>query len=413
MKSATPIWFPDWEGETIIIVGSGPSAVDVPLDLGIGRARFIAINNSWEICPWADALYACDHQWWEAKNGCPEFRGALRVCVDYRVKNHPEWGIKLLACEKTGDRFILNQPGTVGWGGNSGFNCLNFAAQLHPAKIILVGFDMRKDLGSHWHNPHTGIGLSNPSAFSIDRWRRVTDAVAKQLAGIDITVINCSPISALKNYPKMAFEDAIDYKPGDALPPPPFVPSSARPSIECPVPIEERKLLEPINGYRTMLELGNKRNAAGTYKDYFRHMGFDHVSIDMNGKDGALPLNLEEPLNLGRRFDVVTNFGTSEHVDQQEPCWRNTIEHCEKVVISTTPFPGDWSWHGRWYPKPDFYKALAELNGFNLERFYVSGASPRRMLFARMNKVKDLPFAMPPIATFYKNRAGQKVGRYG
>jgi hypothetical protein len=386
----------------------------VPLDLGIGRAKFIAINKSWEICPWADALYACDHQWWEARSGCPEFRGELKICVDYRVKNHPEWNIRLLACEKTGDRFIMDPLGTVGWGGNSGFNCLNFAAQLRPSKILLVGFDMTKRFGAHWHEPHdVTTGLSNPSAFSIDRWRRVTDGVSRHLRDLGIVVINCSPVSALKHFPKMTFEDALNYKKGEPLPPPPPLPAEAWPTIDCPLPADEMALLKPIDDCRTMLELGNKRNRAGSYKDYFRQLGFDHVSIDLNGNDGALPLNLEEPLGLGRRFDVVTNFGTSEHVAKQEPCWRNIVEHCGNILVSTTPFPGDWSWHGRWYPRPDFYKQFAELNGFALERFYLSGSTPKRMLFARLCKLKDVPFQMPPFSTFYENRQGKKVGRYG
>ncbi|RWH78079.1 class I SAM-dependent methyltransferase [Mesorhizobium sp.] len=102
----------------------------------------------------------------------------------------------------------------------------------------------------------------------------------------------------------------------------------------------ERKLVAPLVG-NTMLEFGNKKNAMGTYKDCFIAHGFEHVSVDLNGKDGTLERDLQVPLSLGR-FDIVTNFGTTEHVAEQEPAWRNAMESTGQVFVSTTPAPGYW-----------------------------------------------------------------------
>jgi hypothetical protein len=124
-------------------------------------------------------------------------------------------------------------------------------------------------------------------------------------------------------------------------------------------------------------------------------------------------LDLQKPLSLGQRFDIVTNFGTSEHVDNQEACWRNILDHCGRVLVSTTPLPGDWKWHGRWYPRPDFFTTLAKDNGFSLDRLYVDGMQPRRMICARMTRIKDKDFSMPPETMIYRNSAGQKIGAYG
>lgn len=408
-----PAWYPSWRGETVVLVGSGPSAIDIPLELGIGRARFVGINTSWRLCPWADVLYACDYQWWLHYGGCPEFKGPLRVCVSPQILNRPEWKVNYLECAKPDDRMLLDRPGIVGWGGNSGFNALNFVAQLKPEKIILVGYDMCKHWGAHWHSPHPQ-GMSNPTFATIKRWLRVTDGAAGVLSTAGITVVNCSPISALSAYPKMSFAEALDYRNGDAFTP---LASPAEPArlMPNPLPAAEAELLDPIESVRTMLELGNKKNTIGTYKAYFRNLGIEHVSVDLNGSDGALPLDLQKPLGLGRRFDCVTNFGTSEHVDNQTECWRNIAEHAADVVVSTTPMPGgkDWSWHGRWYPLPEFYQAFAKQNGFDLERFYVSGQAPRRMLFARLKRKSEPPFKMPPLGLIYRNGAGKKVGAYG
>lgn len=204
---ARPQWYPDWAGETIVIVASGPTAKDVPLDLAKGHARVIAINDSWRLCPWADILYACDIAWWTAHKGCPEFAG-LKVSIDIGTSAFPLWNVRRLVCTRRDDRMEFDNLGTVGWGGNSGFNAYNLAVQLAPSKIILVGYDMQLRDGLHWHGAH-GLGLYNPKAGNVERWRRCVDTPAKMVADRGIKVINCSPTSALRNYPKMSFAGAL------------------------------------------------------------------------------------------------------------------------------------------------------------------------------------------------------------
>ncbi len=172
-----------------------------------------------------------------------------------------------------------------------------------------------------------------------------------------------------------------------------------------PIPPLEANLLTPLVG-TTMLELGNKRNATGTFKDYFAGIGIEHTSVDLNGKDGALPLDLQQPLNLGR-FDMVTNFGTTEHVAEQEPAWRNVIEAAAAVIVSTTPLPGDWKKHGRWYPTEAFYRELARLNGFTVQRLYVDGPIGKRLIFARLLRWTEMEFTMPDASLIFDN------GNYG
>jgi hypothetical protein len=137
------------------------------------------------------------------------------------VRELTKWGVKFLYCEKPSDT-IRWESGGVGWGGNSGFNALNMVAQLAPAKIILVGYDMTRKNGAHWHDPHP-TGLSNPTNGSIDRWRIVMDNAAKTLAEHGNYVINASEDSTLRNYAKMSFQEALDYVPGDPFPAPTWV----------------------------------------------------------------------------------------------------------------------------------------------------------------------------------------------
>lgn len=159
---------------------------------------------------------------------------------------------------------------------------------------------------------------------------------------------------------------------------------------------EEFALFMPLVG-NSMLELGNKKNGEFVYKRWFESKGFRHISVDTNGLDGAIALDLAQPLNLGT-FDMVSNIGTSEHVGYgQEQCWRNICEamHVGSVLVSTTPAPGNWAWHGWWYPSEQFYRDLASLNGLRLDALDLVHDAPRSMWFARMTRVQDSPFIMP------------------
>lgn len=208
MKSATDVhkrstvYFPDWTGDTVVVVAGGPSAADVALDMGIGRARFIATNKSWRLAPWADMLFAVDWRFWKAFGGVPEFNG-MKVTSDHYCQ-HKHWGVFALKSPRVNNDVLCNNWPTIAWGGNSGMGALNIAHHLGAAKIIMVGFDMNDT--SHWHPPHDEPELTNPIQQNVDRWRRVVDAAAPRFRA---RVINCSPRSALKAYEKMSFAEAL------------------------------------------------------------------------------------------------------------------------------------------------------------------------------------------------------------
>lgn len=201
-----PKWYPDWRGETVIIVASGPSAVTVPLEMARGKARFIAVNESWRLAPWSEILYGADYKFWEINDGCPEFQG-LRVSIDRRASEHPEWDVHRVQGHRSDNR-MLDDRGHIG-GNNSGLNALNLAAQFGPGAILLVGFDLCLEYGLHWH-PNHPEGMKNPLPGNVDAWRRAVDGAATTLSAWGIRIINCSPISVLKRYEKMGFERALE-----------------------------------------------------------------------------------------------------------------------------------------------------------------------------------------------------------
>ncbi len=195
-----------------------------------------------------------------------------------------------------------------------------------------------------------------------------------------------------------------------------------------PIPPDERRYIEPLicgDGklVQTLLELGNKRNAAGTYKAYFESLGIEHVSIDWNGQDGALTLDLRRPITAHdidmqrdhrglaplfctapAQFDMVTNIGTTEHVNNQAGVWENITRLCRVggTLVSITPLPGgaDWWWHGEYYAEPEFFEFLP---GFAIEKSSIEREAPNRNVCVRLRKIKAAPFKMPPAHTMYRN----------
>lgn len=181
--------------------------------------------------------------------------------------------------------------------------------------------------------------------------------------------------------------------------------------MNFPGPQHELDLLEGL-APGCMLELGSKQ--LGAYKTYFESQGWWHVSVDLNGQGAALVLDLCQPLRLGA-FDVVTNFGTTEHVSDQSAVWRN-IHQAVRLgghLISTTPYPGDWPGHGRWYPPDGWFADFCALNGYEIDLLDIMGRfqDRRRMIRLRARRVEGTDdFFMPPVP-IYDSGSG-KTGRY-
>lgn len=187
-----------------MIVAGGPSvsAVDLAAFKNRTSCKTIVINNSWQLAPWADVLYAADGNWWNRNQPAFAFSG-LKVTVDKSAARN--YGLHLI--ELTPGSYAISMvKGKIGIGGNSGFHALNLAAQFGANRIVLVGYDMTIENGIHWHGEHPR-GLSNPREFNMQRWRRIMDEAYPVLSGLGIEVLNASEVSKLNAFPKVRLSD--------------------------------------------------------------------------------------------------------------------------------------------------------------------------------------------------------------
>lgn len=130
-----------------------------------------------------------------------------------------------------------------------------------------------------------------------------------------------------------------------------------------------------IPGIR-MGELGAQNMYDDTYygavaKDVFSRMGVEHRSFDITPHQGAAFMDLREPLpdDLMWAFDVVTDFGTTEHVNGDYYQAVKNIHDMtapEGLIIRENPKTGHWPGHGHNYVDMDFYRVLSELCGYRL-----------------------------------------------
>jgi hypothetical protein len=203
-----PAWFLDWTGQACAIIASGPSAKRANTGALRGQLRVIAIKENVELCPWSDVLYGCDAAWWRNANGLPKFSG-LKVSATGRIATRfPDIRIVQVA-DPSGDRLIFSPPGTVGSGGNSGFQALNLAVQFGARRVLLIGFDMTDQYGVHWYGRASGNGRSNPAEWNFKRWRAAFDTASVQLKTAGVQVLNASDLSVLTCFPKVTVEQAL------------------------------------------------------------------------------------------------------------------------------------------------------------------------------------------------------------
>lgn len=146
----------------------------------------------------------------------------------------------------------------------------------------------------------------------------------------------------------------------------------------------------PMNEIR-LCEFGNAHiieNAAPfrTGKEWLLSRGIkEHVSIDLNGLDGSLALNLGKPIEeFPCRFDIVTAFGTMEHVSNQYYAFRNVHNFLknggcfvavlpeENTYPKNNPMPkeGNPHWFTRYAEhqyEERFFRHLCEITKYRLE----------------------------------------------
>lgn len=119
--------------------------------------------------------------------------------------------------------------------------------------------------------------------------------------------------------------------------------------------------------------------------EYYKSKGIKYNCIDLNGENQAYKLDLEiglpkeflkfeqkltdgTPWFFERKYKLVTDFGTGEHVRNSYSVFKNIHDLLEVggICIRENPKTGNWSGHGFNYMTTDIYKSIANANGYKI-----------------------------------------------
>ena len=158
---------------------------------------------------------------------------------------------------------------------------------------------------------------------------------------------------------------------------------------------------------KKMLELGNQNIRNGnisekTGKEYYSKRGIIHTSIDLNGEDGALEIDLSRLFmdkEWSNYFDIITNSGTTEHVEPKKAqyiAFMNIHNWLKVGGIAVHLVPdineleekGKWKKHCNNYYSMNFFEILANENNYELISLKIING----LVCACLKKMEDKPF---------------------
>lgn len=187
---------------TAVCIATGPSLTQEDVDYCCGKATVVAINDAYKLAPWADVLYACDHDWWFHHNGAKGF-GGLRFSIT------PTAG-KLGATVLTqGVQFGLSSdPNEIRHGKNGGYQALQVAVRAGAQRVLLLGYDMQPGPNgkAHYFGQHPAP-LKKKMPF--DEWRHAFSTIVEPLKSLGVEVVNCSRETALTCFPLKSLREAL------------------------------------------------------------------------------------------------------------------------------------------------------------------------------------------------------------
>jgi hypothetical protein len=198
---------PWWDDKPLAIVGTGPSLKGFDFSrLDLPGVRVLAVKEAvWDL-PFADCVFGLDRPW---INRQAERLNALTmekvfsVEEEYRPCAIVEGATYILRTRHPG---LSEDPAQIQSGGNSGFGAFNLAYLKRARRIALFGFDYRDghycEDRYHWYAP-------GQNARYWTNWGGNFTACLPQLARAGIDIINASPTSTVRAFPKCTIDEGV------------------------------------------------------------------------------------------------------------------------------------------------------------------------------------------------------------
>ena len=127
-------------------------------------------------------------------------------------------------------------------------------------------------------------------------------------------------------------------------------------------------LAKPVESYLIHGHTEHLSTSAPFARDLWKWLGFDYASIDIDGSPGSIALDLnydDVPRKAKGKYQLVTNYGTTEHVANQLNAFKviHELAALGGVMIHNIPAQGMIN-HGLVNYNPKFFWMLARSNGY-------------------------------------------------
>lgn len=180
------VW-PDWSGETVAIIGSGPSRTQAQVDYCRGRCRTIVVCHEFRRALWADWLHAGDASWWlRHSRGAEAFAG-----------QHSSYAAV------PGMAHVKHLEGLIERGRDSAFQAAQIAIKSRATRLLLIGIDLRRRANAeHAHTHYRDDPIRSPADYlsMIECWREMR---------WPIKIVNCSSGSALDWFERATIQEVF------------------------------------------------------------------------------------------------------------------------------------------------------------------------------------------------------------
>jgi hypothetical protein len=207
---------PSHKIEKALIICSGPSVKNVDWSRlsSVHTAKVFSVNLSIHSLPRVDYWFTGDYEIAKSPNEtqAETFVVAFRpkhfnriLSGEWKYPNLPEdrtWWVNRL---EDGKGFVFD--GKRLCMSDSGFACMNLAAAMGAKKIGVLGFDSTYNEHFHDHPYNAHEPTRGTPRVKTEHW----DAAAKQLKERGIELLNGSPKSTCKHWPRCAPEEVFDW----------------------------------------------------------------------------------------------------------------------------------------------------------------------------------------------------------
>ena len=195
---------------TAVLIANGPSLTEEQVALCAepyrrGCLHTFGCKDAYRICDFLEHLYAPDIIWINHYRDQVKHLALDRwTCnQELRPSDYPEW------------RFIggVTEPGLstdreyIHHGQHSGYQMINLAYLMGCSAILLLGYDCRGG-GRHWfgEQPHPAMRCESP----YENWKDEYESIAVQTSALDLTIVNCTPGSAIDCFPRADLAETLE-----------------------------------------------------------------------------------------------------------------------------------------------------------------------------------------------------------